>query len=384
MRSFLKTTPLKKTLTACIFCGLLFVLLLALLLVRDQDFSDTEKRVLSSFPEVKLSAVADGTFESKLETYIQDQMPLRNTWVGLSALFNYATGQNGTDGFYVAKDQYLINTPCKENERNLNSNLRYLNAFAENMGLPSYMLVVPETGYVLDNLLPAKHKAYRDDIWFDKIQEQTKECYRWVDVRDDFLAGKDSTQIYYRTDHHWTSDGALLGANAFLKACGRPALQKSDFEVERCPGFYGTIHSKAALWNKPADTMELWHIPHGNVTTTVQDLGKPEAVTQKDVFFREHLEKYDMYPTYLNGNHSFTHIVNPDAPEGVLLILKDSFGNTLATELTASFREIIMVDLRYYRTQAVSDLVKEYKVDTILVNYSLDSLMNDTNILWLK
>ena len=42
-----------------------------------------------------------------------------------------------------------------------------------------------------------------------------------------------------------------------------------------------------------------------------------------------------------------------------------------------------MVDLRYYRTAAVSDLL-EKGVDTLLVNYSLDDLVNDQNIIWLK
>ena len=63
--------------------------------------------------------------------------------------------------------------------------------------------------------------------------------------------------------------------------------------------------------------------------------------------------------------------------------MKDSFGNTLATELLAAYHEIWMVDLRYYRTAAVSDLL-EKGVDTLLVNYSLDDLVNDQNIIWLK
>ena len=67
----------------------------------------------------------------------------------------------------------------------------------------------------------------------------------------------------------------------------------------------------------------------------------------------------------------------------MLLLVKDSFGNTLATQLAAAYREIWMVDLRYYRTAAVSDLLAN-GVDTILVNYSLDDLVNDQNIVWLK
>ena len=373
-----------RTVTACVFCVLLCGMLLLFVLLPDNTFSETEKRVLSDFPKFSLSSVADGSFEKSLETYVQDQMPFRNFWVGLGSYFNFALGQNGTDGVYAAEDGYLINTPAKQNDRNLQSNLKYLTNFAQKVQIPSYLMPVPETGYILEEKLPPHHKVYNDDAVYAAVSEKTDGTYTVVDLRTLFKANAADTQLYYKTDHHWTSDGAFLAANAFLRAAGKPTLNKSDFTVEHCPDFFGTTYSKAALWKKQPDVMELWHIPDAKVHTVVSDLGKGVAAQADDVFFREHLQAYDMYPTYLNGNHSLTHIVNPQAPEGVLLLLKDSFGNTLATELAAAYREIVMVDMRYYRTQAVSDLVAQYGVDTLLVNYSTDSLVNDTNILFLK
>ena len=373
-----------RTVTACVFCVLLCGMLLLFVLLPDNTFSETEKRVLSDFPKLSLSSVADGSFEKSLETYVQDQMPFRNFWVGLGSYFNFALGQNGTDGVYAAEDGYLINTPAKQNDRNLQSNLKYLTNFAQKVQIPSYLMPVPETGYILEEKLPPHHKVYNDDAVYAAVSEKTDGTYTVVDLRTLFKANAADTQLYYKTDHHWTSDGAFLAANAFLRAAGKPTLNESDFTVEHCPDFFGTTYSKAALWKKQPDVMELWHIPDAKVHTVVSDLGKGVAAQADDVFFREHLQAYDMYPTYLNGNHSLTHIVNPQAPEGVLLLLKDSFGNTLATELAAAYREIVMVDMRYYRTEAVSDLVAQYGVDTLLVNYSTDSLVNDTNILFLK
>ena len=373
-----------RTVSACIFCALLFALLFLLIFLPDKDFSETEKRVLSAFPQATFSSVSDGKFEKEMDSYVQDQMPFRNFWVGLGSYFNCAVGQNGTDGIYVAEDGYLIGTPAKYNERNLRSNLQYLTAFAEKAGIPAYILPVPETGYILEAKLPKRHAVYRDDAVFAAVAQTTDGVYRTVDVRDVFKENAETVQLYYKTDHHWTSDGAFLAANTFLKAAGKPLLRESDFEVERCPGFFGTTYAKAALWRKLPDTMELWQIPQRRLHTVVTDLGKGEIAQTDGVFFREHLDKYDMYPTYLDGNHSLTHIINPDAPQGTLLLLKDSFGNTLATMLAAAYREIVMVDMRYYRTEAVSDLIAQYGVDTILVNYSVDSLVNDTNILFLK
>ena len=364
------------------FCGLLFVLF-ALLFLPDKAFSETEKRALAQFPELSVGTLLNGKAEKALGTYVQDQIPFRNFWVGVCAYFGRAAGQNGTDGIYDAADGYLIHTPIDENARNLGGNLKTLRDFAEKADVPAYLMVVPQTGYVLREKLPKRHAAYTDDALFAEIKKKTDGAYTLVDLRDVFRENRDSTQLFYRTDHHWTSDGALLAANAFLRAAGRPALEKSQFSVGAVDGFYGTTYSRAALWFKQPDAMELWTAKDLPVTVEITDLGTGETKKQTDVFFRNHLAQYDRYPVYLDGNHSLTHIVSETAPQGTLLLVKDSFGNTLATELLAAYREIWMVDLRYYRTAAVSDLL-EKGVDTILVNYSLDDLVNDQNIIWLK
>ena len=369
---------------AVCFCAVLAVMFAAFWTIPDKDFSAAEKRVLSSFPKVSVSRLLDGSFESDLETYVQDQIPLRNGWVGLCAYFDALCGQNGTDGAYVCRDGYLINTPTREDSRNLRSNLKYFNRFAESAGLPTYLVAVPQTGYVLHDLLPKRHAEYTDDAIFADIRSALSAQIQLLDLRDTLRAQAAQEQVFYKTDHHWTSAGAWTAANAFLSAAGRPVLPRGVFQIEQAEGFYGTIYSKLALWKKPPDTMELWKIPRADLSVTVEDLGKTDVKTAEDVFFRAHLQEYDMYPVYLDGNHSFTRIVNRAAPEGTLLLLKDSFGNTLATELAAAYQQILMVDMRYYRSRAVSDLLKEYDVQQILICYSVDSLVHDANVLWLK
>ena len=367
---------------ACIFCGLLFVLF-GLFFLPDKDFSETEKRSLMQFPQLRIETLANGKAEESLETYVQDQMPLRNFWVGVCAYFGRLTGQNGTDGIYDGADGYLIHTPIEENPRNLSRNLRTLTDFARKANVPAYLLVVPQTGYVLEEKLPKRHAAYTDDALFAQIAQEADGVYTMVDLRKLFCEKRDKIQLFYRTDHHWTSDGAFTAANAFLNAAGKPTLKRTQFTVQTVDGFYGTTYSRAALWRKQPDTMSLWTAKDAALTVEITDLGTGETKRQTDAFFRAHLAEYDRYPVYLDGNHSLTHIVNDAVDDGVLLLVKDSFGNTLATQLLAAYREIWMVDLRYYRTEPVSDLL-EHGVDALLVNYSLDDMVNDQNIIWLK
>ena len=90
-------TRVYRSAAACIFCGLLFVLF-CLFFLPDKDFSETEKRALAQFPDLRVGTILNGKAEESLETYVQDQMPLRNFWVGVCAGFSRMTGQNGTDG----------------------------------------------------------------------------------------------------------------------------------------------------------------------------------------------------------------------------------------------------------------------------------------------
>lgn len=382
MKKLTSVKPVNLALTV-LFCAGLIVVFTALFFIPDSDFSVTEKRVLTLFPKATLSSVADGSFERDVEKYLQDQVPFRNFFVGVASYTGQLLGQNGTEGVYRCRDDYLINTPVEFDEKKLSNNLKRLNDFVRDRDIGKYMMIVPQTGYIMDDKLPKNHSSYNDDGIFDFIRKTADE-FTFVDLRESFKDQKDDVQLYYKTDHHWTMDGAFIGMNEFLKAAGRPCVAKSDFSIEKHTGFYGTTHSTSALWLTPPDSMELWNYDDADISVTVRDIGVETVTTRNDVYFKEHLTEYDMYPVYLNGNHSFTHIVNNNADGGALLIIKDSFGNSLASQLVASYKDIIMVDLRYYRTEAVSDILVEYPIDTVLVNYGLDNLINDTNFIWLR
>ena len=126
--------------------------------------------------------------------------------------------------------------------------------------------------------------------------------------------------------------------------------------------------------------MELWNIGD-NVSVTVDDGGKVKKST--GLFFTQHLKDKDKYPVFLDGNHALVKIENPSAPENSILIIKDSFAQCFAPFLSHNFKEVYMIDLRYYR-KSVSDFVAENNIGEILYMYGIDSLLTDTNSAWLR
>ena len=363
-----------------VFLVFLAVMTLLLLFGPKGDFSQNEKRVLAQAPEVTASAVLQGETQKQLESFTSDQVPGRDFFVGVNAYWTLITGRNGAQDIYYGKDGYLINAPKPFNETLLTDNLSRFDDFAAKTGLPADLIMVPTTGYLMEDKLPAVHGTYHDDQVYD-LAAKTVGTLRILDVRDTLRQGAQTGQVCYRTDHHLTSFGNYLLNVAFQQANGRFALGQDGYSVSTHEGFYGTTWSGSGFWRTPPDSVELWD-SGAKVTVTLDD-GAGQVRTSGSVFFPDHLRDLDQYPVFLDGNHALTTIENPSAPGGTLLVLRDSYAHCFATFLASQYQKVYLLDLRYYRTP-VSDFLAQHPADQLLVLYGVDNLLTDNNSAWLS
>ena len=126
------------------------------------DYSSSEKRYLQKFPTVTVNSVLDGKFGTDFEKYFADHFPMRTQWVGANAYFNLSVGNNGADGVYNCKNGYLINKPILDTDT-LESNVQTIADFAKSVDVPVTVTLVPSTGYIANDVLPAVHDTYTDD-----------------------------------------------------------------------------------------------------------------------------------------------------------------------------------------------------------------------------
>ena len=78
----------------------------------------------------------------------------------------------------------------------------------------------------------------------DRIREYLTDSVQFVDGVS-IMKKYEEEEIYYRTDHHWTSRGAFAAYTAICKAYGLTPSDKNDFSVETVGGFYGTSYAKS-------------------------------------------------------------------------------------------------------------------------------------------
>ncbi len=369
---------LYKCLPAVIFVLFITAMMVLFIVLPKKEYSSSEKRYLQQAPAFSFQSLMSGEFGKDFEKFLSDQTAGRNFWVGFASYYNYAIGNNGSNGIYKCSDDYLVNDP--EDMSNLMRNVGYIEEFAESCPVDTTVMIAPSTGYICTDILPAVHREYRDDEMFAKMQE-TLRSTRFVDIRDTFKnAYADGNQIYYKTDHHWTAYGAYTAYRELGKALGYTPLSQNDYTITSYPGFYGTTYSSSGFWMTPPDTLEVWDNPQNDATVTTAITEGADTTEQTDMFYYTHLEEDDKYPVYLDGNHPFTVIKNANATSNEkLLVIKDSFAHSLVPFLSDHYSEIIMVDFRYYM-QPVSELIEREGVDKVLVLYSIDNLATDTNV----
>ena len=153
------------------------------------------------------------------------------------------------------------------------------------------------------------------------------------------------------------------------------AVKARDLPVSN--GFQGTLYSQSGIhWLEP-DSIELWVEESGLTVTSWRD-GTPKEAGLYDY---DYLGKKDKYSAFLGGNQPLCVIKNPEG-EGKLLLIRDSYADSLAPFLALRFEEVHLLDLRYYRT-GVAQYAQDVGADRILVCYSVENFIKDLDAVFL-
>jgi hypothetical protein len=91
------------------------------------------------------------------------------------------------------------------------------------------------------------------------------------------------------------------------------------------------------------------------------------------------LTKKDKYTVFFNGNHGLIRITTDNTEGRRLLIVKDSYANSLIPLLTSHFSEIDVIDLRYYDGDVLK-LTEDRQIHDMLILYNITTFFEDPSI----
>lgn len=164
--------------------------------------------------------------------------------------------------------------------------------------------------------------------------------------------------IYMRTDHHWSALGAFYAAEEFSAAARVPFAPISEYERVSREGYVGTMYGySGAITLKKNPEEFFFYQPKAQYTTTYYNTSARNGHSGNLLMNIDRLgSPVNWYLVYLGGDERVTHIETEVKNGRTLAVFKDSYGNALIPWLTSSFEHIYVIDIRYFKRNAVQYL----------------------------
>lgn len=345
---------------------------------KDKKFSERENRMLAEKPEITLEGIADGRFMKQYETYQSDQFPGRDWLMQIKTQSQLLLGKKESNGVWKGKDHALLEAIADDSGENVKENLNAVKKFAgQNPERTFYFLLAPNAANIWEDRLPVFSNVLDQNEEIKKVKKELEGSVNWIDASGALKKHK-AEDIYYKTDHHWTTLGAYY---AFQEAQRVMAADESE-QINLKPhavtdSFNGTLASKSGYETGYREPIYVYLPEKETTKMVVQDLDTGEKRTS--LYDSSKLEGKDKYAVFLGGNSGILKIRTTSEKRKSLLIFKDSYANCFIPFLVPYYHEIFVVDPRYYYGE-VQSLIEENRIDSILFLYNANTFFGDSSL----
>ena len=368
----------QEKLVGIIFILTLFLFLIIYVIVPDREKSVQENRMLVTKPKFRLSSLISGDYDEKFEAYMDDQFVGRDMWRKLKVTVDRIGGSRLENGVYIGTNGQLLEQIEVADENHLAANIKAIKSFSESQSkIPVRMMLVPDAANVLNHSLPALAKPEDQTQMFSMVRKDLGDSVEWIDVSTELNKHK-TEKIYYKTDHHWTTLGAFYAFQAAAPSLGIEGdLSGKYVSYAVSDSFNGMLASKSGVNLGEKEQIDIY-VPTEEDTDLIVDY-VDEGKRSTSLYDSSKLKEKDQYTVFLGGNSSLLDIRTVSTSTKRLLLVKDSFANSFIPFLTPYYREIVVVDPRYY-SGTINDLMDSYRISEVLFLYSGNTFFKDNNI----
>ena len=368
----------QEQLVGIIFILILFLFLIINIIVPNKEKSVQENRMLATKPKFRLSSLISGDYDEKFEAYMDDQFVGRDMWRKLKVTVDRIGGSRLENGVYIGTNGQLLEQIEVADENHLAANIKAIKSFSESQSkIPVRMMLVPDAANVLNHSLPALAKPEDQTQMFSMVRKDLGDSVEWIDVSTELNKHK-TEKIYYKTDHHWTTLGAFYAFQAAAPSLGIEGdLSGKYVSYAVSDSFNGMLASKSGVNLGEKEQIDIY-VPTEEDTDLIIDY-VDEGKRSTSLYDSSKLKEKDQYTVFLGGNSSLLDIRTVSTSTKRLLLVKDSFANSFIPFLTPYYREIVVVDPRYY-SGTINDLMDSYRISEVLFLYSGNTFFKDNNI----
>ena len=334
------------------------------------DFSLSERRKLSQFPELSFKTVISGDFMSNFENYTLDQFPLRDKFRTLKALVALNVfNQSANNDIYVvdgcaSKIEYPLN---EDSVKRAGERFQYVyEKYLKETNTKNYLSIIPDKNYFLGT-----ENGYLS-IDYDKMISLLREntgFLKYIDITKEL-----EIEDFYKTDTHWREENIVDIAEKIGNEMGTDV--KAEYEEKTLDvDFYGVYYGQSAL---PLPAEKIQYLENDTLKNCkVFDYQNGKEISVYDM---EKASGKDPYEMFLGGPLSLMTIENPNAKtDKELVIFRDSFGSSIAPLFVEGYKKITLVDIRYIHPNLLENYI-EFNSQDVLFLYSTSVLNNSETI----
>lgn len=367
--------------TVIAFCFFFIGSFAFLLCKPSKEFSENENRELAQIPDITLSSILTGDFMNDFESYVSDQFYARSFFVSMKAEAERVSGKTENNEVFFGKDNYLIGK-LTDSLKKANANLIAMKSFADYLDKDYHVefVLCPTAAEIMKDKLPSfGYNDCQNELFEYSAQLLKDSNIQFIDTRNSFYdAKKTGRQLYYKTDHHYTSFGAYTAYVSFCKANNMQPLPEDDFHIATVTdSFYGSQWTKASLFGAQADTIERYDIDGLSCQITIKDGEK--SIANDSLYFDKYLTTKDKYSYFVDGVHPLYEIHTNVKNGKSILLFKDSYAHSVVPFLANHYENIYMIDLRYYNGN-VMNYIKSIGVKDIVFYYNANTFATDNTI----
>ncbi len=359
-----KSKKISDIIFIALICTVILAIGIMIILLPSKQFSQKENRPLSQAPIFSVERLLNGKYFEDLSLFAKDQFPFRDTLVSTRSICELSLFKTQVNGVLVTDDKALIALPKNESTEQISKNADRLLSLSKNRAV---IYTPPRSIDVFSTFLPQPYDYEKETKIFSALPEHSRIFL------ENYLSDSDYSD-YYKTDHHWTTDGAFRAYNHICESFGVKAFDENHFSKQAAThSFRGTSFSRSGLpeFMIAAENILLYRYSDDDkVSITNHETGE----TAKGFYDHSALETSDKYRIFLGGNYTHLSIkLNSTSEKPKLLLLKDSFANSLIPFLALHY-DIEAIDPRYCTQSFLREHLQNEDYDKVLVLLSFDTL----------
>ena len=369
----------------------LVVIIGCLTLIREEKhISLSENRELNKFEHFTINSYISGEFQNKLESAMSDQFIGSETIkLNLNQILKqfdynkipkkicnkrYVKFSNAHTNYNC--DSYLLYNYEKADNNTLNKITKTIENYNTiNKNIDTYYYFIP-TSKIFD----FENNKYSIDI-IDLLEKKLKKEKDFAFLKINNY--EEYTKYFYKTDHHWNHNGSHIAYKNIINMFNRNAksIEPKEEVVFNDLIFYGSLaRSSQILDYKENFTVYKYDMPDMQILTNRKTSGYgSEEKYYKGVYSKELFANH--YGLYYGDDYAEVKI-EANSGKKNLLIIGNSYSNSVNKLIATHFNKTYDVDLRHYdytfnEEFNIKKYVKENNIHKILFIMDYGFLTDD-------